>query len=46
MKEGDKVKKGQCIGQIPDGALGAPVHASIKGKVTAVASDYIEITKG
>jgi len=46
VKEGDKVKKGQCIGQVPDGALGAPVHASIKGKVTAVASDYIEITKG
>ena len=46
VKEGDKVKKGQCIGQVPDGALGAPVHASVKGKVAAVTGEYIEIVKG
>lgn len=46
VKEGDKVKKGQCIGQIPEDALGASVHAAIKGKVTAVTAEYIEITRG
>lgn len=30
---GDSVMKGQLIGQIPEGALGACVHASISGKV-------------
>jgi hypothetical protein len=30
------VRKGDCIGEIPENALGARVHASINGKVTAV----------
>ena len=39
---GDKVKKGDLIGEIPEGALGARVHASIDGTV-ASAGDSIVI---
>ncbi|NQU22959.1 MAG: hypothetical protein HQ567_16910, partial [Candidatus Nealsonbacteria bacterium] len=48
---GDRVTKGQTVGRRPvaDGkpALGAPVHASIDGTVTAVADGvvWIESTK-
>jgi hypothetical protein len=30
------VKKGDLIGEIPDGALGARIHASIDGTVESV----------
>jgi Na+-translocating ferredoxin:NAD+ oxidoreductase RnfC subunit len=33
---GDRVKKGDLIGEIPDGALGARIHASIDGTVESV----------
>lgn len=33
---GDAVRKGDCVGVIPEGALGARVHASIDGNVTSV----------
>jgi len=33
---GDHVKKGELIGEIPEGVLGARVHASIDGMVAAV----------
>ena len=33
---GAVVKKGDCIGEIPEGALGARIHAGISGTVTAV----------
>ncbi len=36
VKVGDKVKKDQLIGEIPEKALGARVHASISGTVTAI----------
>lgn len=39
---GDKVSLGQKIASIPDGQLGAELHASISGKVTAV-NDSITI---
>ncbi len=39
---GDVVKAGQLIARIPEGALGANIHASISGKVTAV-DGYIAI---
>ncbi len=42
---GDSVRCGQCIGDIPDGALGAPIHASIDGTVTSVTSDAIYIER-
>jgi Na+-translocating ferredoxin:NAD+ oxidoreductase RnfC subunit len=38
---GDKVKKGDLIGEIPEGALGARVHASIDGTVEAVDQNVV-----
>lgn len=43
VSEGDMVREGQCIGQIPEGALGANIHASISGRVVTVSKDYIDI---
>jgi Na+-translocating ferredoxin:NAD+ oxidoreductase RnfC subunit len=36
VKKGDRVKKGDLIGEIPEGALGARIHASIDGVVESV----------
>jgi Na+-translocating ferredoxin:NAD+ oxidoreductase RnfC subunit len=36
VKIGDKVKKGDLIGEIPEKSLGARVHASIDGVVTGI----------
>lgn len=38
VKIGDRVFEGQCIADIPEGALGARMHASISGEVIAVDS--------
>lgn len=43
VKLGDKVEKGQLIAEIPEGKLGARVHASIGGTISAVTNEYIEI---
>ena len=42
-KPGDRVKKGDLIAEIPAGALGARIHASIPGVVKAVGRSNIEI---
>jgi Na+-translocating ferredoxin:NAD+ oxidoreductase RnfC subunit len=39
------VRCGQCIGEPPEGALGAPVHASIDGRVTEVTAESIVIER-
>ena len=44
VKIGDMVKCGGLIGEIPEGKLGARVHASIDGKVTEIGS-YIKIER-
>jgi Na+-translocating ferredoxin:NAD+ oxidoreductase RnfC subunit len=44
VQEGKRVKKGQLIGRVEDGKLGANVHASIDGKVRAVTAEYVEIS--
>ena len=41
---GDLVKKGGVVGDVPADKLGAPVHASINGKVSRVNEKYVEIT--
>ncbi|HWQ56524.1 MAG TPA: 4Fe-4S dicluster domain-containing protein [Bryobacteraceae bacterium] len=41
---GRKVKRCQLIGRVGEADLGAPIHASIDGKVRAITTDYIEIT--
>jgi hypothetical protein len=38
VRPGDAVNVGDLIGEIPEGALGARVHASLAGTVTDVAS--------
>ncbi len=40
---GDKVKKGDLIGEIPEQAMGARVHASIDGVVAAIADGVVTI---
>lgn len=40
---GDRVSRGDLIGEIPDKALGARVHASIDGTVTSVADGKVVI---
>ena len=46
VKPGDAVKKGDLIGEIPEGALGARIHASIDGTVTAVEDGMVWISRG
>jgi Na+-translocating ferredoxin:NAD+ oxidoreductase RnfC subunit len=43
VKKGEVVEEGQMIGKIPDGALGANIHASITGKVKEVTEQFISI---
>ena len=43
VSAGAKVKKGQVVGRVEEGKLGADVHASIAGKVRAVSADAVEI---
>lgn len=45
VTEGQVVQEGQMIGRIPDGSLGAAIHASITGTVTEVTDGYIEIRR-
>lgn len=42
VKTGDRVGIGDVVGEIPENELGARIHASIDGTVTAV-SDHVEI---
>lgn len=42
---GDKVRAGQAVGEIPAGSLGARVHASIDGTVTAVTPEAVTICR-
>ena len=43
VNKGEKVEEGQLIGNIPDGELGANIHASITGKVKEVTERFISI---
>jgi Na+-translocating ferredoxin:NAD+ oxidoreductase RnfC subunit len=45
VKPGDRVKKGDLLGEIPEKALGARVHASVGGRVVAV-DDRVTIQAG
>jgi Na+-translocating ferredoxin:NAD+ oxidoreductase RnfC subunit len=44
VSPGDRVRRGQLLGEIPGNQLGARVHASIDGRVTRV-EDYVEIER-
>jgi Na+-translocating ferredoxin:NAD+ oxidoreductase RnfC subunit len=41
VQAGDTVKKGDLIGEIPEGALGARIHASIDGVIESVADRIV-----
>ena len=41
VKIGDHVKKGDLIGKIPDGSLGAAIHASISGIVRKIGQEIV-----
>lgn len=43
VRVGDKVKVGDLVAEIPQGALGANVHASIEGEVSEVTETHISI---
>jgi Na+-translocating ferredoxin:NAD+ oxidoreductase RnfC subunit len=43
VKIGDRVQCGDLVARIPEGKLGANVHASISGKVEAVTGEHIVI---
>jgi Na+-translocating ferredoxin:NAD+ oxidoreductase RnfC subunit len=43
VAKGDRLKKGDVVGEIPEGALGARVHASIDGTVSAVDDKQVVI---
>ncbi len=40
---GEKVKRGQLIGRIPDGKLAAAIHASISGVIAEVTAEAVTI---
>ena len=44
VKPGERVRRGDVVGEIPEKALGARIHASIDGVVTAVDARGVEIT--
>ena len=44
VKAGDRVKTGDVVGDIPEGKLGARVHASVDGYVEDVTDEYIVIS--
>ena len=43
VEAGKRVKVGQMVGRVANGKLGAHVHASIDGKVSAVTPEAVEI---
>jgi len=43
VKEGDVVKKGQLIAQVPADQLGANIHSSIAGHVSSIQNDMIVV---
>ncbi|WP_420482081.1 biotin/lipoyl-containing protein [Clostridium beijerinckii] len=45
VKVGDKVQKGDLIGEISDGKLGAKIHASIDGIIKEITDESIVIAK-
>jgi Na+-translocating ferredoxin:NAD+ oxidoreductase RnfC subunit len=43
VQPGARIRRGQPVGRVPEGELGAHVHASVTGKVTQVNQAWIEI---
>jgi len=45
VREGDSLRTGDVVGRPPQDKLGANVHASIDGRVTAVSDQHVEISR-
>jgi len=45
VREGDQVAVGQRVATVPDGKLGAHIHASIAGRVSRVDAKQIQIQR-
>ncbi|MFV0515821.1 MAG: electron transport complex protein RnfC, partial [Aminipila sp.] len=45
VQVGEPVQRGQLIGKIPEGSLGANIHSSISGTVTECGNDFIVIRR-
>ncbi len=45
VEAGQRVDKGQLVGEIPPGKLGARVHASVDGVVSKIENGVVEITR-
>ena len=43
VKEGAKVRVGDAVARMDEGALGADIHSSIAGRVVKVTADWVEI---
>jgi Na+-translocating ferredoxin:NAD+ oxidoreductase RnfC subunit len=46
VKEGAEVKRGELIAAVPEGKLGANVHASVSGKVVEVGEKAVRVETG
>jgi len=46
VKSGQRVREGECVAGIREGAMGARIHASVAGIVRAVTESSIEIERG
>lgn len=46
VEQGDRVTRGQCIADAPQGALGVPLHASIDGVIASVTEQAITVVRG
>ncbi|PSM63667.1 electron transport complex protein RnfC [Citrobacter freundii] len=46
VEQGECVVPGQCVADVPSGALGAPVHASIDGIVSEITEQSITVIRG
>lgn len=41
VRPGERIRAGQPIGAVPQGALGCPVHAPVDGRVVSVGADIV-----
>ncbi|MEG0099536.1 MAG: cobalamin reductase PduS [Citrobacter sp.] len=46
VQKDERVVRGQCVADVPPGALGAPVHASIDGIVSEITEQSITVIRG
>lgn len=46
VRKGETVTRGQCIADLPEDTLGAPIHASIDGTVASVTEQAITLVRG